>query len=196
MGRRKDVLLLVLAVTALGVAVYTFRGKPAAPSAATPAPTALPKSQKRDAKAKENGKGGALPSASLPGGGTRNPFEGPGVTAAAPAAARTAPAAPEKPSGQQTQTPAPAVNPFPVQPRPTTPAATGPKTKPAAQTLALYGIVAGKQAMAVIREGDQRYYVKAGDRIGDRYRVQTISQREVVLVGSEGKVILRMGGRQ
>jgi Tfp pilus assembly protein PilP len=62
--------------------------------------------------------------------------------------------------------------------------------------LALYGIVAGKQAMAVIREGDQRYYVKVGDRIGDRYRVQAISQKEVVLVGSEGKVILRMGGRQ
>ncbi len=189
-------MLLVLAVVALGVAVYTFRGKPAAPSATTPAPTAPPKPQKKDAKGDEAGKVGALPSASLPGGGTRNPFEGPGGAAAAPGTAKTAPAAPVKPSGQQLPAPAPALNPFPVQPKPAVPAAAGQKTGPGTQTLALYGIVAGKQAMAVIREGDQRYYVKAGDRIGDRYRVQTISQKEVVLVGSEGKVILRMGGRQ
>jgi hypothetical protein len=62
--------------------------------------------------------------------------------------------------------------------------------------LILAGIVAGRQAMAVIREGDQRYYVKAGDRIGDRYRVQSVGSKEVVLTGKEGKVILRMGGRQ
>ena len=62
--------------------------------------------------------------------------------------------------------------------------------------MTLNGIVAGRQAMAVIRQGEQRYYVKVGDPVGDQYRVQTISQKEVVLVGKEGKVILRMGGRQ
>lgn len=193
MGRRKDVLLLVLAVVALGVAFYTFRGKPASPGAAPAAATA-PQPKKEEAKKEETGGGPGLPSAALPGGGTRNPFQGP-EGGAAPAGRNPA-TAPQKPAGAPAPASQPAVNPLPVPARPLPAAPGSAKTQAPAATLALNGIVAGKQAMAVIREGDQRYYVKVGDRIGDRYRVQSISSKEVVLVGSEGKVILRMGGRQ
>jgi hypothetical protein len=48
--------------------------------------------------------------------------------------------------------------------------------------------------MAVIREDDQRHFVRVGDRIGDRYRVSAIGRQEVVLVGGGGKLVLRLRG--
>jgi len=194
MGRRKDVLLFVVAVVALVVAVYTFR-KPApstTPKAATsPAATHEKRAAKGDSEkeAQEGtGQAAALPATRA----TRSPFEGPGAGAVSETG--------KKPAAKAQQPPLPAA-PLPgtSQPMPApVPAQASPGGKQGAaskEALTLNGILAGRQAMAVIRQGDQRYYVKAGDRV-DRYRVQSISQKEVVLVGSEGKVILRMGGRQ
>jgi hypothetical protein len=204
MGRRKDILLLVLAVVALAVAVYTFRRKPPPTAAQQPAAATAPvKSKTQVAKAGEAPKGAGPAGTGLPSSGaTRNPFEGPGAGAAAAGAEagkKPAGTSEKAPEGKWQRAPAPAVIQPPISPNATSPGATVQGTKAGKSqpsTLTLNGIVAGKQTMAVIREGDQRYYVKVGDRVGDRYRVQTITQKEVVLVGSEGKVILRMGGRQ
>ena len=203
MGRRKDVLLFVLAIAALVVAVYTFRRPLQGPPAKQTAATTPAKTGRETAKA--GGEAGAQKGAgqmgtSLPAGGAmRSPFEGPGAAAGAAAAGKKPQATPGKtPEGAGQQTPGPSVTPLPMGPKPSPlPALPGPKPASAqAQTLTLNGILAGRQAMAVIRQGEQRYYVRVGDRVADRYRVQTITQKEVVLVGSEGKVILRMGGRQ
>ena len=63
-------------------------------------------------------------------------------------------------------------------------------------SLTLTGIIDGRQTVAILRQNDQRYFVKVGDFIGDGYRVQSIGNQQVVLAGQQGKVILRMGGRQ
>jgi hypothetical protein len=63
-------------------------------------------------------------------------------------------------------------------------------------SLTLTGIVEGKPDVAILRQGDQRFFVKVGDPIGGGYRVQSIGNQQVVLAGQQGKVILRMGGRQ
>jgi hypothetical protein len=49
--------------------------------------------------------------------------------------------------------------------------------------------------VAILRQDDQRYFVKVGETVAG-YRVQSISNQQVVLAGSQGKVTLRMGGRQ
>jgi hypothetical protein len=49
--------------------------------------------------------------------------------------------------------------------------------------------------VAILRQEDRRYFVKVGDTVGD-YRVKSIGSRQVVLANQQGKVILRMGGRQ
>jgi len=203
MGRRsKDVLLLLLAVVALAVALYTFRRKPAAPT--TKPPTASTQAQKGEqgtATGERPGPGGkpAGAASAAPGGGARNPFAGPSVP----------PAPGPKPAGAGgTSTPSRGAQVSVIAPVPgpslpvVTPAPmpTGPKPGGQAgaqgQALTVVGIIAGRQTMAVIRAGDQRYYVRVGDRIGDRYRVQAIGSKDVVLASNEGKVILRMGGRQ
>ena len=201
MGRRsKDFLLLALAVVALVVAVSTFRHKPASTTASPAGATAAKPKQTAKAPDKEPAKGTAPGGLTSPSGATRNPFEGPG-TAAAPAPvdelkepAAAAAQAPKPPEGRSEPAPTPAVVPQPTPAKPATPAAAPGKAK--ASTLTLNGILAGRQTIALIRDGSQRYYVKVGDRVGDRYRVQSIAQKQVVLSGSEGKVILRMGGRQ
>jgi hypothetical protein len=199
MGRRKDVLLFLLAVIALVVAVYTFR-RPARAPVANPATAANPAtSTKEVAKAGGETKTGQAAdrtgTSRSAGGPTRSPFEGPGAAAVAESEAGRKP--PVGAVAGLPQGPAPAVDPLPALPTLAPATAGSPKqaTTPE-KTLTLNGIVAGRQAMAVIRQGEQRYYVKVGDPVGDQYRVQTISQKEVVLVGKEGKVILRMGGRQ
>jgi hypothetical protein len=204
MGRRKDVLLFVLAVAALVVAVYTFR-KPA-PSTAPKADTAVATKTKHEKKAGEAESGkkaqevagptGALPATSA----TRSPFEGPGAAGVTEAGKKPEATTGKNPAAKPQQPPL-AAAPMQGGPKPTSApgkaqaSPAGKQGTASGQTLTLNGVLAGRQAMAVIRQGDQRYYVRAGDRV-DRYRVQSISQKEVVLVGSEGKVILRMGGRQ
>jgi hypothetical protein len=197
MGRRKDLLLFVLAVVALVVAIYTFR-RPAAPTTAKAAPAATTQAQDKagvegDKKARE---GTAAAGALSRAGTMRSPFEGPAAGAGAETAQKPAPA--EKTPTVAPQPPLPTgAAPSGAKPLPT-PTEAPPATKQgddSKQTLTLNGILAGKQAMAVIRQGEQRYYVKAGEEVG-QYRVKSISQKEVVLVGKAGNVTLRMGGRQ
>jgi len=200
--RGKDVLLLVLAVVALVVALYTFRHKPApapAPQAQATAASAAGKEKAKGGEATESP--GATQTASATG-APRNPFAGPGpegvVAASTPEVKPVgpAPAGPKVSEGKGEPvpsippTPAPAAASMP--PLPGAGQTAGPRPE---QGLTLTGIVRGRRTMAVIREGEKRYYAVVGDRIGD-YRVQTIGQREVVLADREGKVILRMGGRQ
>jgi hypothetical protein len=65
---------------------------------------------------------------------------------------------------------------------------------PAGPTLS--GIVGGssRTLTAIIRVGSKRYYVKQGDAMAGGYTVQSIGGQKVVLVGTQGKLILKMGG--
>ncbi len=193
-GRRKEVLLLVLAVVALGVAFYTFR-KPSAPMG--PAPTAgqtegtrpgakagAPAATEEQAKAQP----GTAP-AGTAAGEQRNPFIAPGgQAAAAQPAARpgTSGAAASAAAGQS-----PAVGEPGAQPTPK-PAVPQPEGEPAKPSFALTGIVRGRPDVAILRQDDRRYFVKVGETV-DGYRVQSISSQQVVLATSQGKVTLRMG---
>jgi len=186
-GRRKEVLLLVLAVVALGIALYSFRGKPAPPpQGGTPVasePGAAPAEGNADKSAvtqegeqqAEGSEEGSSEAAA--GGAQRNPFSAPGASAAvgsdvAPEAGAEGSAATEPGMGPEQAEPGGEMG------------------------LTLTGIVEGKQTVAILRQNDQRYFVKVGDLVGDGYRVQSIGRQQVVLAGQQGKVILRMGGRQ
>jgi len=183
-SRRKEVLLLVLAVVALGVGLYTFRGKPAAPPAAPaatserPAPGGGEKVAEAPAGAAEEGQEPTAAGEGTAGAGNaqRNPFSAPGGPA---------------PSAEQPVTVAAAEQ--PVQPQPVQEL---PQMSSGASGLVLTGIIDGKQTLAVLRQDDRRFYVKVGDHVGDGYRVQSIGSQQVVLAGQQGKVTLRMGGRQ
>ncbi len=178
-GRRKEVLLLALALVALGLALYTFRGKPAsapppaAPAAPEPARVAkLDTAQAPDsAEQGQQQAGTETPDAGLDAGAAqRNPFSTP---EAAPAPTAPGPV----PTGSK-----PAVAPD--------------MPEWADSSLTLTGIVEGKPDVAILRQGDQRFFVKVGDPISGGYRVQSIGDQQVVLAGQQGQVILRMGGRQ
>jgi hypothetical protein len=199
-GRRKEVMLLILAVVALGVAVWTFRGKPAPPP-----PAAVAKAD-GEAKPGDDGKqaqdttpeapvgqgsqAGGVTAGAAPAGQQRNPFATPGGGEGAPVAAAPSGAA-KPPAGEQ-------------------PAATGPITGPGqpvtgtpplpegseGSKLTLSGVVEGKPTVAILRQDDKRFFVKVGDQVGDGYRVQSIRGQQVVLVSAQGKLVLRMGGRQ
>jgi len=186
-SRRKEVLLLVLAVAALGIALYTFRGKPAPPPAGgTPVasqPGSAPAQGNADAKAsaqegdEQAGASEEGSSEAAAGEAQRNPFSAPGASVAVgadvgPEAGAEGSAATEPGMGPE-------------------------QTEPGEKMgLTLTGIVEGKQTVAILRQNDQRYFVKVGDLVGDGYRVQSIGRQQVVLAGQQGKVILRMGGRQ
>jgi len=171
-NRGKDILLLVVALVALVVGVYTFRGKPkrapasaptAAPSERAPGPEAA-SAAKKEAAAEEQAK-------EEPTAAARNPFSAPGASAAAGSQVSAAPEEkPAEPAAEEEKQPSPA--------------------------LRLTGIVAGRPALAIIRDNGERYFVRVGDQVGDRYRVRAIGRQEVVLVGPQGEVILAMGGRQ
>ena len=188
-GRVKEILLLVLALAALGIALFTFRGKPTP----APAPTAaaapsrqasLPDAAEASASGQEQGgeQQGAGDTGSEGGEARRNPFSAPGgpvaTTDSEPGEGTDATAAEEI---AETVVPASALE-EPGLPQ---------------KALTLTGVVLGRTTVAIIRQDDQRFFVKVGDQV-DRYRVRAIGSREVVLsvAGQEGNVILRMGGRQ
>jgi hypothetical protein len=179
-GRRKEVVLLVLAVFALGIALYTFRGnKPApvaapgpAPAARAPAPEAgTEPGSEQAAPGEAQGTEGETADT---GGATRqrNPFSAPGTVAVDPAS--NVPEASD-PTGDPSLTASPATG---------------------DTSLVLTGVIDGRESVAILRQDDQRFFVKVGDLVGDGYRVQSIGHQQVVLAGQQGKVILRMGGRQ
>jgi len=114
-------------------------------------------------------------------------------------------AAPEEPAGEVTTTDTDR-NPFsapeaPASGPPPGDAETGEppdpllaEQQPLQTELRLVGIVTGARTLAVIRHGDTRYYVKVGDEIADGYRVEAIrGDREVVLAGNRGRIVLRTG---
>jgi len=179
MGQRtKELGLLVLALAFLAVALFTIRGKrePVVP------PPAPPPEEQAEATPEEQAEPGtkqgesAGQQAATEGGGTvRNPFALPGTSTAAP----VEPAAPSGSPEEQVL----AVG------EPTAAVAALPAPE---GELRLAGIVAG---LAVIRVGERRHYVRAGDRVGD-YQVQSVGQHEVVLSSEAGQITLRMGGRQ
>ena len=194
MGNRgKEILLLVLAVVALAFAVYTFRPKqspqPSAQSATAQtgeveAPSAeRPKGDESPSATAEAGVGGA-------GAVARNPFAAPGSGGASPEA-------PLELAGNLADASGPSQG-----GQPGAPAASDAASSSAGQegtdagSLRLTGIVAGPKPLALVRHGDQRYFLKVGDRIGDRYRVRAIRRTEVELVSEADTIILRMGGRQ
>jgi len=171
-GRGKEILLLVLAVGALGVALYTFRGKPK-PAPPPPAPTQPAKQQVAEAPGEDvaaeqgSGEAAAGPAVdpfSVPSGGpTAEPTEG------------TEPSGPEL------------IGPPPEEPLP--------GAQPPSETgLKLEGIVAGMPTVAVIRHGDTPYFVTVGQQVAEGYRVEAIrGEGEVVLAGQHGRIVLRTG---
>ena len=173
-SRGKEILLLALALSALAVALYTFWGKPK--GTATPAPDAGIQAEEAGqevARAPEVEEGGAPEE---PAGevtrtdANRNPFSAPDAPASGP------------PPAGDAGTGGPPPDPLLAE-------------EPALKTeLRLVGIVTGARTLAVIRHGDTRYYVKVGDEIADGYRVEAIrGDREVVLAGSSGTIVLRTG---
>jgi len=183
--RSKDLILLVLAVAVLALALYTFRGKPAS-APGQPAGTASAESSQAggpEGAEKAGGEGTeAVAEGTGEGGTTRSPFaapEGSVATAALP---------PDTPSAEQAAE-GPEQTAGAEQPTPEGAETAGPG-------LTLTGIVAERPTVAVIREDGQRHFVKVGDQIGDRYRVQAIRHQQVVLASKDGQLILKMGGRQ
>jgi hypothetical protein len=179
-GRRKEIILLVLAVVALVVALFTFRGKPSPPPAAPgPEPTETAKVTEPERatgaqapRAGEGISGGEESEATAGQREARNPFSAPGV---------------EPEAGPEVAPPTE----VPEGPPEGTAGGEGPKT-----ALTLTGIVAGTPTVAILRQNDQRYFVEVGEYVGEGYRVAAIGRQEVVLAGPEGKITLRMGGRQ
>jgi len=167
--RSKEIVLLVLALAFLAVALFTIRGK-REPVVPPPAPAVEEQAEATPAEPGTEPGEATGEQAAEEAGGVRNPFALPGTSAAAP----VEPAEPgASPAGQIGE--------------PTAAVAALPEGE-----LRLTGIVAG---LAVIRDGEKRHYVRAGDRIGD-YQVQSVGQREVVLRSEAGQITLRTGGRQ
>ena len=175
-GRGKEILLLVLAVGALGVGLYTFRGKPAPAPGPEPTPAAPKAAGDEPAAEKAPGEGEEATSEEGADVGTagevRNPFSAEGGPA------------PETGEAVEGETGEAEV----VQPPP------GEQPAPTATGFKLEGIMTGPPAFAVIRYGDRPYFVRVGDEVGDGYRVEAIrGEREVVLVSPQGAIVLRTG---
>ena len=171
-SRRKEIILLGLALAALAVALYTFLGKPR--GTATSAPDAVVRAEEAGQEVATAPEESAAPEEEPAGEVTtpdtdRNPFSAPEAPASGP-----------PPGDAETGEPPP--DPLLAE------------QQPLKAELRLVGIVTGARTLAVIRHGDTRYYVKVGDEIADGYRVEAIrGDREVVLAGSKGTIVLRTG---
>ena len=208
-NRGKEILFLCLAVTALTVAIQTFRGNP---GSRYTSPRMLAQTEASRAEATRGGKAESPPPAPRPPleprGETsplnRNPFSRPvGAPSAAPkpepeAKPTELAAAPAAPRVEPRPQPSPAPVVMPPLTLQTPPMGTTATSNPAPSGPQLTGIVGDRSGyqMAVIRLGDRRYFAKAGDKVAGRYLVQSVSDRQVVLAGSEGKLILKRGGSQ
>lgn len=181
-SRRKEIILLVLAVAALVVALYTFVGK-RSPAPEPESTAAAPAEAAGKEVARAADEEGPTEVTEEPGatGEDRNPFSAPGTAAGGERA--TEASAPGVDSG------------FPDAPQ--APPAEGATSQPAAPSepgdtgLRLVGITTGPPAIAVIRHGDQRYFARVGAKVGESYRVQAIrGEQEVVLVSQQGTLVL------
>jgi len=204
-SRSKDALCLVLAVAALVIGFTTFRSQPPRPRAAGPG---AKQSVPSEGTAGVVGKAEAAdPVKTMPViNGTRNPFTAPlGAPPIRLASAKGSEAKREVEPRVSAEE-AGAVKPVPTTALPTFVVASAPgaAVQPAGVAAAppppdkpsLSGIVvddAGKPT-AVIHEGDQRYFAKAGDTVAGKYRVQSIGRQQVVLVAGRERLTLKMGG--
>jgi type IV pilus biogenesis protein PilP len=207
-NRGKEILALCLGVATFAVAIYTFRSNPGARytspkhAARTEASrlrevrSALGQMKAPNAPPREQ----VLAEAKL-GVLNRNPFSRP---VGSPSAAPAPEPAPAQPAAAVAQTPQPAA-PAPAAPVTTVlpPLTTqtpplGTTAAPAPTTPSLAGIVGDRSGYqtAVIRIGNGRYFAKQGDKVAGRYLVQSVSDRQVVLAGAEGKLTLKMGGSE
>ena len=211
-NRGKEILALCLAVVTLTTAIYTFRSNPGAHYSSPRMAAQTSSSRQRVALGIDASKPKAPPrpriiAEAMVSPLDRNPFSRPvGAPSAAPK-----PKPEDTPTTQTAAAAAPAPAPTPVPaPAPPTPSNLPPlmgSTPPVGTTAIaapnpnvpiLTGIVGDRSGYqtAVIRLGDRRYLAKRGDTVAGRYLVQSVSDRQVVLAGSEGKLILRMGGSE
>jgi len=59
--------------------------------------------------------------------------------------------------------------------------------------LKLTGVVGNGHRLAILRgNGEERYFVRRGDRVGGQYQVAAITPYSVTLSGAEGKVVLKL----
>jgi hypothetical protein len=203
-NRGKEILTLCLGVAALATAIYTFRSDPGARYASPKHAARTETSRLREARgALEETTSKAPPREQIlaeakEGVLNRNPFSRPvGSPSAAPQPAPT----PAPPGAQPTLTPqAVAATPATLPPfaTQTPPLGTTAIAPPAPSAPSLAGIIGDRSGYqtAVIRLGDRRYFAKQGDKVAGRYLVQSVSDRQVVLAGVEGKLILKMGGSE
>jgi hypothetical protein len=207
--RRKELLFLGAGLLVLLVALYfTFKPSTPAAEATAQAPAAGSTAQTAAAPAGPTEPSAQIEPSAVPvpmseGGTTvnRNPF--------APVIATTIAKAPgsSPPSMIAMRAPSlPPIEPMRLQlfqpeggPASATGSASGVITPtPAAPVdapLRLTGVIYGDPSMAIIRKGDKRYFVRPGDPVGNRYVVQTISHRRVVLASSQGTLSLDLTGR-
>lgn len=219
-NRGKEILALCLGVAALATAIYTFRSDPGARYQSPRHMARTEASRQREArKALVESKPKAPPREQIlaeakEGVLRRNPFSRPvGAPSAAPQPAPegTQPSPTPAPEGAQPSptpkpAPAPAPKPQATAATPTLPSfstqtpplGTTAMTPPVPSTPTLAGIVGDRSGYqtAVIRIGNRRYFAKAGDKVAGQYLVQSVSDRQVVLAGLEGKLILKMGGSE
>ena len=207
-NRGKEILLLCLAVTTLVTAIYTFRSDSGAKyrekSPRLAAQTEI--SRQRAARGSDlrpeaiASRPPVVPRATVTP-INRNPFSRPvGAPSAAPAPEPAKPAgagAPPAPQPAAALTPAPS----PAVPGPQAASVLPPlsvQAAPAPTAPLLTGVIGNRTGdqTAVIRVGELRYFARAGDKVAGRYLVQSVSDRQVVLAGAEGKLILKMGGSQ
>ncbi len=197
-SRSKEAVFLVLAVTTLVTAIFTFRGHPKPARAAQAAPP--PAAQNRAVRGK-GGLGLADPVKTMPmTNRNRNPFAAPPGAPREALVLKTTPEAP-RPEVQVRTVVVPQAVPQTIptfitapQAAPLSPA--GVAAPPPSNKPSLSGIVADSSGRptAIIHEGNQRYFAKAGDTVAGKYRVQSISNQQVVLVADRERLILKMGG--
>jgi hypothetical protein len=202
--RRKELLFLGAGLAVLLLALY-FTFKPSAPAARAttqaPQPAAVPAQQPQPA-ARIQASAAPVPMSESATREGRNPF--------APSVSTTAAAAPvgSPPPITTAMAPPPSLPPlrpiglelFPNSsgaesgpgPSVITPGAPGP---PAEAPLRLTGVIYGNPSIAIIRKGEQRYFVRPGDPVGSRYVVHSIEHRRVVLASSQGTLSLDLTGR-
>lgn len=200
-NRGREILFLCLAVTALTTAIYTLRSNPGAhytsPRQAAQIEAARSSAARGTEQAVESPKPRSKQEAEVVVTPLhRNPFSRPvGAPSAAPA-----PPKPQQPAqpNPQTTSPSPASLPMPPLAVRTPPAGTAAALSSTPIPPSLIGIVGDRSGYrtAVIRFGDRRYFAKQGDKVAGEYQVQSVSERQVVLVGADGKLILKMGGTQ
>jgi hypothetical protein len=199
--KKKELILLGLAVVLILVTAVTLLPKKPKVSQAVAAASSSSGSKTSDSKpaskeAAKTGKGAALPTpGELLGGSSgnspnRNPF-------AAPAAARAATNSTTPSAAKPAATAAPAGTPagngnlppfFPQNPNPMAAAAAP------VEPLQLSGVMLGDQTIAVVRRGETRFFVHVGDAV-ENYRVTSIGSSRITLKSKEGnQIILHLGG--